>query len=245
MSAATKSHTYRPTKTQHSASVEVHADCVGMIIGKGGKNIKSIVAAHPGIKIQGPRRGNSRQIFRVSGPEGAIVHAAVEVIRDIMAKWEKGNSYRQQHDQDISRRKQMAQKEWENHIQDISGCKGDGWSTTGSAASNKWQEAQLAKQKSTVSYTRRPVNSGNRYDIPSSSEDEEEENEDVPIIVTPKKLPGTNAWSKGAPKLVTKSAPETKEQKSDKTWEDIKANALSKKGTSWADMCDSDDEENK
>lgn len=245
MSTATKSHTYRPIKSQHSASVEVHADCVGMIIGKGGKNIKSIVADHPGIKIQGPRRGNARQIFTVSGPEGNIVHAAVGVIRDIMAKWEKSNSYRLQHDQEISSRQQREQKEWENHIQDISGCKGEGWSTTGSAASNKWQEAQRAKQKSTVSYTRRPVNSGNRYEMPSSSDDEEEEN-DVPIIVTPKKLSGTSAWSKGAPKLATKSAPETKEQKSTKTWEDIQAEVLSNEGRSWADMCDEDDEkENK
>ena len=81
------SMTIRPNSI-HTASIEVNPGCVGIIIGRGGKNIQSLIAQHQGIKIKGPKRGDTRQVFSVSGASTQEVHAAIAKIRDTAAKWE-------------------------------------------------------------------------------------------------------------------------------------------------------------
>ena len=83
------SMTIRPNSI-HTSTIEVNPNCVGIIIGRGGKNIKSLIAQHQGIKIKGPKRGDPRQVFSVSGASTQEVHAVIANIRDTAAKWERG-----------------------------------------------------------------------------------------------------------------------------------------------------------
>ena len=239
--------TFRPkSKTAAVISVEVPSGCVGIIIGKGGKNIKALAAAHPGTKIQGPRRDAVKQMFRVSGADKAKVRAAAQQIRDTATNWQKRNAQQQQRQAQQQLRKSKMQEAWTQHIQDISGCTGGGWETAGSAAADAWRKRQLAKQESTKISYKRPGVIKNRFELPSDSEDEEEQR--GPAIV--KARAPTGAWSKGAPKPVSPvklerqtadmgEQPSPEQQK--ELWDEIVANH--KPITSWADACDSDDEE--
>lgn len=82
------SMTIRPNSI-HTSTIEVNPNCVGIIIGRGGKNIQSLIAQHQGIKIKGPKRGDARQVFSVSGASTQEVHAAIANIRHTAAKWEQ------------------------------------------------------------------------------------------------------------------------------------------------------------
>jgi len=234
-----RSHTFRPAVQTTSEKVEVHPGCVGLIIGRGGKNIKELIASHPGIKIQGPRRGDAKQIFRISGAKEGVAAAAAE-IRSTMDNWLQRNSSRLQHEEQRAYRKAKAQDEWAQHIQDISGCTGAGWSTAGSAEADAWRKRQLGKQKdSQISYKRRPIAHKNRFEIPSDSEDEEEQR--GPAIAKPRDLTGASA--KGAPKEKEEAPKESKQMTAEEAEAEFaKLAAKMKPIESWADAC-SDDED--
>ena len=141
-------------------------------------------------------------------------------------------------------REKKRQQEWTAHIQDISGCKGDGWQVAGSASTVAWRKRHATtQQESQISYKRRVAK--NPFEIPSDSEDEEEQR--GPTVA--KARAPTGAWSKGAPKPVApvklerqtadmgqSKSPEQKQP----TWEEHVA--AHKPIASWADECDSDDE---
>ena len=238
---------FRPkSNTAAVISVEVPAGCVGIIIGKGGKNIKALAAAHPGTKIQGPRRDAVKQMFRISGADKAKVRAAAQQIRDTATNWQKRSAQHQQRLSQRQERNTKMQESWTQHIQDISGCSGAGWETVGSAKADAWHKRQQAKRQSSKISYKRPGVIKNRFEIPSDSEEEEEQR--GPTVAQPRAP--TGAWSKGAPKPVAPvklerqtadmgEQPSAEQQK--EVWDEIVANH--KPITSWADECSSDDED--
>ena len=248
--------TFRPKSAATARIVEVPPGAVGLLIGKGGKNIKALSAAHPEIKIQGPKRGAAKQTFRLTGTNEQQLNSAEQSIRDTVATWESKAAYYGNVVQQRQDRERARQEAWSAHIQKLSGCEGEGWNTAGSASRDAWRKRQLAKQaknESTISYKRRPIATKNRFEMPESSDDEEDE-VPRPSVAAPRKLDASSAWSKGAPKeLATPPAkltrqtadmghPETQtEEKRKAEWDEVVANH--KPITSWADECSSDEED--
>ena len=93
-----------------AAAVVVPPRCVGKIIGRSGGNIKALIAAHPGVTVQGPRRGAPTQVFRVQGPSAEAVAAAAAQIRRDVAAWQEGNARWQRQQQQQQRSSQ--QQRW-------------------------------------------------------------------------------------------------------------------------------------
>ena len=244
--------TFRPKSAATARIVEVPAGAVGLLIGKGGKNIKALSAAHPEIKIQGPKRGAAKQTFRLTGTNEQQLNSAEQSIRDTVATWESKAAHYGNVVQQRRERERRRQEEWSTHIQKLSGCEGEGWSTAGSAARDAWRKKQLAKQakqESTISYKRRPIATKNRFEMPDSSDDEEDEVA-RPSVAAPRKLDANSAWSKGAPKeLATPPAKLTRqtadmghpEPDASKAMEKLVAEHKPIK--SWADECSSDEED--
>ena len=247
--------TFRPKSGAAARIVEVPAGAVGLLIGKGGKNIKALSAAHPEIKIQGPKRGAPKQTFRLTGTNEQQLNSAEQSIRDTVAMWESKAAYHENVAQQRRERERRRQEEWSTHIQKLSGCEGEGWTTAGSAAQDAWRKKQLAKQakqETTISYKRRPI-AVNRFEIPSDSSDDEDDEVARPSVAVPRKLDTSSAWSKGAPKeLATPPAkltrqtadmghPETQtEEKHKAEWDEVVANHKPIK--SWADECDDEED---
>ena len=170
----------------------------------------------------------------------AIKERGVITCPKLIAKETQQNSY----SMDRRGRENRRQQEWATHIQDISGCRGNGWQTAGSAAAAGWRNRQLAKQGPNAGRHSRPVAPKNRFEIPSDSEsDEESQKIRRPRIAQPRKLDKSSAWSKGAPKPAVAEAavPTTTAKEQQEIWDAIVANH--KPIVSWADACDSDDEE--
>lgn len=121
-----------------------------------------------------------------------------------------------------SARERTRQDAWSKQLQDTSGCSGEGWKTAGIKSNlDSWRERQLAKQEEEkISYKRQQVVQ-NRFDLPSDSEDEEEDRR--PRLAEPLKLAASNSWSKGAP-----------------SGHEVSQLPTRKPIASWADECDSD-----
>jgi len=238
--ASKRSHTFRPSVQTTSEKVEVHPECVGLIIGRGGKNIKELIASHPGIKIQGPRRDDPRQIFRISGAKETVA-AAVAEIRSVVDNWTQRNASRLQHEERRVQHKVKAQDEWAQRIQDSSGCVGTGWSTKGSAEADAWRVKQKHRLEGfQISHKRQPIANENRFEIPSDSEDEVEQS--GPAIAEPTEL--TGAWSKGAPKEQIEPPVESKQLDVEEANAQFAKHLATRKPiASWADAADSDDDE--
>ena len=224
-----RSHTYRTSggNPACTAKVQVHKDCTGLVIGRGGATVKKI-AADFGVKVQGPKRGAKEQIFRISGPDQSSVNAAAGVIMEIHDKWSQKFAKRQAFEAERTRREKQRQSDWSRHIQDISGCEGEGWGTAGNATSWKRKKQQSSEKKASPKPVRR-----NRFEIPDSDDEEEDSR---PAVSEPKAL--TGAWAKGAPK---------EEETRQMTFEESKAELAKLASTmkpveNWADAC-SDDED--
>ena len=87
---------------------------------------------------------------------------------------------------------------------------------------------------------RRPIAHKNRFEIPSDSEDDEEEQRG-PAIAKPRDL--TGAWAKGAPKEKEEAPKESKQMTAEEAEAEFaKLAAKMKPIESWADAC-SDDED--
>ena len=174
--------TVRPTLT-HTASIEVKPGCVGIIIGRGGKNLQALVAEHRGIKVQGPRRGDIRQIFKISGPSTEVVHAAIAKIRDVASKWEKNS--RRQVNRDTLHRQAVKQALAERKAKIASG-------QFVSVNTHRYStNSQRVKSPGPALKSRK-----NRFDM-LDSDDEQESPVQVMRKVTARPLQG--AWGAGAP----------------------------------------------
>jgi hypothetical protein len=190
-----------------------------------------------------------------------IGHAIKERGRIVCPKLIAKETRRDAHNSRRRERETRRQQDWATHIQDISGCHGNGWKTAGSAAAAGWRKRQLVKQGPNTG-PRRVRRIKNRFEIPSDSEsDEESQKIQRPRISQPRKLAKSSAWSKGAPKpfaaeaaaaalIVAKLERQTAETEKPKlqegdapkiTWEEVVA--AHKPIVSWADACVSDDEE--
>ena len=118
-----------------------------------------------------------------------------------------------------SARERTRQAAWSKQLQDASGCSGEGWSSVGTE--DEWRSRQLAQQRrSQISYKRQQVVQ-NRFELPSDSEDEEEDRR--PGLTFALKLAASNSWSKGAP-----------------SGHEVSQLPTRKPIASWADECDSD-----
>ena len=248
-----KSLTFRPRSGKasvHKVSVEVPGGAVGLIIGAGGKNIKALIAAHDGIKVKGPRRDAVKQIFRITGEDEAAVDAAAESIRQTVSKWESRSAQWQSRDLERSRREKQRKQDWATHIQDISGCEGAGWKTQGDADTFRKQQLSYKRRQEPakqVKTSRNPFDMGSDSD--SDGEEEVQRGPEPCEAIKPK-----GAWAGGAsaavvqpPTLERQTAQvhdeKTEEDENRLTMEKLHAMHEANKGKSWADMCDSDDDE--
>ena len=184
--------TIRPTLT-HTASIEVNPGCVGVIIGRGGKNIQALVAEHRGIKVQGPRRGDIRQIFKISGPSTEVVHAAIAKIRDVASKWEKHS--RRQVNRDTLRR-QAGERALAERKAKIASGQFVSVNTRRSATNS-----QRVKSPGPALKSRK-----NRFDMLDSDNSDDEQESPVQVMRKVAARPLQGAWGTGAPK-VTQTPP--------------------------------------
>ena len=125
-------------------------------------------------------------------------------------------------------RDRRAAHEWAKHVQDVSGCSGEGWET---ASSDKnWRERQLRKQKRNQAPVQQVQSRKNPFDMGSDSEDE------TPVERVPEPrepLPAKGVWASGASSKV----------RAENVMAELTAMHEANKGRSWADMCDSEDED--
>ena len=213
-----RSHVYRvgsiaPTQT---GEIEVPAGCVGLVIGKGGKNIKSIMSVFPGVRVQGPKRGDEKHIFRATGPTQKLVQDALDAISMMVDEWKVKASKRATYAADKQSRVNQRRADWSQHIQDSSGCEGKEWETKGAAAWRHKQQRKTEVKKAPEAPVKR-----NRFYM---GESDEEEDLDGPTIWAPVEPEGD--WAKGASDAV-------KNDEDFVSWEETCQTKPAKATTSW------------